>query len=143
MSKVWMSVLESVYPVGSVYISTINTPPPTLFGFGEWEQIKDVFLLCAGDSYSGGDTGGEAAVTLTEPEMPFHPGHVKPAGENFIGEGGLYLPDSTMLTYGSSGRGWSIQAGNEIVPAQHGRGESKPHNNMPPYLTIYAWKRTA
>ena len=45
------------YPVGSVYISFVNTNPSTYFG-GTWEQIKDRFLIGAGNKYSPGSTGG-------------------------------------------------------------------------------------
>ena len=50
--------LQSVYPVGAVYISTSDTNPETLFGFGTWERIKDVFLLAAGDTYPAASSGG-------------------------------------------------------------------------------------
>ena len=47
-------LLESVYPVGSIYLSINDINPANLFGFGTWEQIKDRFLLSAGDTYMGG-----------------------------------------------------------------------------------------
>ena len=64
-------VLESVYPVGSIYTSTDSTSPATRFG-GTWVQIKDRFLLAAGDSYAAGGTGGAATVTLTTANLPSH-----------------------------------------------------------------------
>ena len=64
-------VLESVYPVGSIYTSTNSTSPATRFG-GTWVQIKDRFLLAAGDSYAAGGTGGAATVTLTTANLPSH-----------------------------------------------------------------------
>lgn len=51
--------LNAVYPVGSIYMSANGTSPATLFG-GTWEQLKDRFLLAAGDSYAAGATGGSA-----------------------------------------------------------------------------------
>ena len=45
----------TLYPVGSIYISTNDTEPKNIIG-GTWERIKDTFLLCAGDSYSAGST---------------------------------------------------------------------------------------
>ena len=51
-------MFQKVYPVGSVYISTIATNPNTLFGFGSWVRIKDRFILSAGDTYGAGTTGG-------------------------------------------------------------------------------------
>ena len=61
----------ATYPVGAIYISTISTSPASLFG-GTWEQLKDRFLLGAGDTYAAGATGGEAAHALTVNEMPPH-----------------------------------------------------------------------
>lgn len=71
-------LLDLFYPVGSIYTSTKNTNPATTLG-GTWTQIKDRFLLCAGDSYSAGATGGSAththttgSHTLTVDETPAH-----------------------------------------------------------------------
>ena len=71
--------LNLVYPVGSIYWSSKNTNPGTLFG-GTWVQIKDRFILTAGDSYSNGATGGAATVTLTVSNMPSHSHSFTPSG---------------------------------------------------------------
>lgn len=63
-------ILQAVYPVGSIYITTSSVSPSVLFGFGTWEQIEDVFLLGAGSTYTAGGTGGEANVTLTQEQTP-------------------------------------------------------------------------
>ena len=62
---------NKIYPVGSIYISVNSTSPASLFG-GTWEQLKDRFLLSAGNTYTAGSTGGEANHTLTVDEMPSH-----------------------------------------------------------------------
>ena len=72
-------LLNLVYPVGSIYWSSNNTNPGTLFG-GTWTQIKDRFILAAGDSYSNGATGGAATVTLTVSNMPSHNHSFTPSG---------------------------------------------------------------
>ncbi len=41
---------NQIYPIGSIYLSVSSTDPSLLFG-GVWEQIKDRFLLGAGDTY--------------------------------------------------------------------------------------------
>ena len=71
-------LLDLFYPVGSIYTSTKNTNPAATLG-GTWTQIKDRFLLCAGDLYSAGATGGSATHThttgnhtLTVAETPAH-----------------------------------------------------------------------
>ena len=61
----------AAHPIGSLYWSSDSTDPGTLFG-GTWARIKDKFILAAGDTYSNGDTGGAATVTLTTNNMPSH-----------------------------------------------------------------------
>ena len=72
-------LLNLVYPVGSLYWSSNNTDPSTLFG-GTWQQIKDRFILAAGDSYTVNNTGGEKTHTLTIDEMPSHDHSFTPSG---------------------------------------------------------------
>lgn len=65
------AIVDLIYPVGSLYWSKKSTSPATLFG-GTWTQIKDKFILAAGDSYAQGATGGSATVTLTTAQLPAH-----------------------------------------------------------------------
>ncbi|MEI7667983.1 MAG: siphovirus ReqiPepy6 Gp37-like family protein, partial [Erysipelotrichaceae bacterium] len=51
---------KTIYPIGSLYLSTVATNPETLFG-GTWEQIQDKFMLAAGTTYPAGTTGGNAS----------------------------------------------------------------------------------
>ena len=135
--------LAKVFPVGAVYISTVATNPADLFGFGTWQQIKDSFLLAAGDSYTAGATGGEAKHTLTVDEMPSHEGHMPfntGAGWGDAGEDTYYMPTSSVIKYSTS-RPYVVRAGNEVVPRGVSKGGSQPHNNMPPYLAVYVWQR--
>ena len=60
-----------MYPVGSIYLSINSINPGILFG-GTWEQIKDSFLLAAGDIHEAGEIGGEETHTLTVEEIPSH-----------------------------------------------------------------------
>lgn len=126
--------LQSVYPVGAVYISTADTDPETLFGFGSWERIKDRFLLAAGDAYAAGATGGEATHQLTIAEMPYHQ-HQMVNGNN----GGYDYSGWTKSTIvlSDATKGWAGNANTSYA------GESASHNNMPPYLAVYMWRRTA
>lgn len=65
-------ILKKVYPVGCLYWTSNSENPATTFGFGSWTQIKDKFVLAAGDSYANGGTGGEASVTLATTNLPSH-----------------------------------------------------------------------
>ena len=71
LTQIRQTMLNAVYPVGSIYMSVNSTSPSSLFG-GTWVQLKDRFLLGAGDTYSAGATGGAATHTLTAAEMPGH-----------------------------------------------------------------------
>lgn len=119
------------YPVGAIYISTNSTNPSIYFG-GRWEQIKDTFILACGDKYKNGETGGESEHQLTIDEIPSHShGQVVTAG-NSNGEG-------ERIDYDSDGRSAGYPQGVNTYSA----GGDKAHNNMPPYIAVYVWKRTA
>ena len=121
------------YPVGAIYISTVDTSPASLFG-GTWERLKDRFLLAAGDSYTAGSTGGEAEHTLTVDEMPQH-NHDFHASYNEIATGSE--TGGKILAGGDSNQWlWNFAQTNNS-------GGNAPHNNMPPYLAVYMWVRTA
>lgn len=127
--------LDRAYPVGAIYISASETDPANLFGFGTWERVKDTFLLAAGDTYAAGSTGGEAEHTLTVDEMPSHT-HNLNCNDGLISD---YL--------GGSGADYGIGQNGESTAVAIGSitatGGSQPHNNMPPYLAVYVWKRIA
>ena len=139
------ALLNAIYPVGSIYMSVNSTSPATLFG-GTWERIKDRFLLAAGGTYSAGATGGEATHTLTENEMPAHSHVPKTSGEYFVTteDSGA---NNTRVAYSSSGNRWVD--GQTSTSHFHHRtgtdtvGSGAEHNNMPPYVAVNMWKRTA
>ena len=140
------NIFDLIYPVGSFYISAKSTNPAILFG-GTWEQIQGRFLLGRSSSYPVGSMGGEATHTLTEAEMPSHKGHLSSGIVDTVPQGkGNYkgfLNSDIMTVYGEGGRGWNVYAGNEMHPASEAVGGGQAHNNMPPYLSVYIWKRTA
>lgn len=149
-AKIWLLiknfVFKEVYPIGSIYISLDSKNPSSLFG-GTWERIEDRFLLAAGNNYSVGSTGGEAEHKLTFDEMPSHEGHLYGNEASFVPNG----PDSYYMDfYHNNGlfqkydnRPYILKANNEIILKGFSRGGTEPHNNMPPYLSVYMWKRVA
>lgn len=140
------NIFDLIYPVGSIYMSVNETNPEILFG-GTWKKIRNRFLLGSSSSYPAGSTGGEATHTLTEAEMPSHEGHLSAGFVGTVPQGkGNYkgfLNLDKMTAYGDVGRGWNVYAGNEMHPASEAVGGGQAHNNMPPYLSVYIWKRTA
>jgi hypothetical protein len=127
------ATLLKAYPVGAIYISTANTSPASLFG-GTWTQLKDRFLLGAGNTYSAGATGGAATVTLTVDQMPKHTHDLSMASKQNTGSD----YSTSYLGLGESGN-TNYTNDNPVKSA----GGGKSHNNMPPYLVVYMWKRTA
>lgn len=121
-----------IYPVGSIYMSTVNVNPATLFG-GTWEQLEDRFLLGAGTTYTAGDTGGEAEHTLTISEMPRHDHPITTGYDAATAASG----GTSYLVAGYSGTAKPTNMPFRI----DNRGGGQPHNNMPPYIVVYMWKR--
>ena len=152
-------LIDYIYPIGSIYLSVNSTSPATLFG-GSWTQLKDRFLLGAGSTYSSGATGGAATHKLSVAEMPSH-AHDTPFFNNmtnngemksdFIGVFGKGVTASQALKdtgQTSTMEMWWINQtntaeGNEWAYLTSAKGSGSAHNNMPPYLVVYMWKRTA
>ena len=126
-------IINLIYPVGSIYMSVNSTSPATLFG-GTWAAIEDTFLLSAGSTYTAGDTGGEATHTLTKDELP--------AEKLGLNVGSTWLGyKNTTAGAGNNIAGLGAQTGTALKTDNMGSGQA--HNNMPPYLVVYVWKRTA
>ena len=133
--------LNSVYPIGSIYMSVNSADPGTLFG-GTWERIQDRFLLSAGDTYAAGSTGGSAKATL-------------PSHTHTFGSGGYQVWGAKIGT-GSTEPGNQISGDAKYYAAAKGKSTSNykwlenvdskgvsdvSQANMPPYLAVYVWKR--
>ena len=124
----WRSDALSIYPVGSVYIAFHGTDPATLFG-GTWERIKSAFLWGCGDGEVVGATGGAKEHTLTTDQIPKH------------AHGATY---SSGVPSDSKNKAWlSTTSGTNIGFDYVYAGGGKAHNNMPPYVTVMIWRRTA
>lgn len=129
------------FPIGYVYISTININPSSYFG-GTWEQIQGKFLLACNSTYTAGSTGGEATHKLTVNEMPSHAHDMDEASyggggyKNKLGIRGDGGGSSHYVASYSQSNSYST-----YVPQPSGGGQA--HNNMPPYLAVYMWKRIA
>ena len=162
--------IDQIYPVGSIYMSMVETNPSNLFG-GTWEQIKGRFLLGCGNTddgfnYEANSTGGEATHTLNVNEIPCHNHSInltttengvhthnlrRDLGGNEFGIGGGNGVGNSLNGTWSNTSIWpnsigASPAGNHYhtINGDTGvTGGSLAHNNLPPYLAVYIWKRVA
>ena len=121
----FVNLLDIVYPVGSVYITFVETSPADVVG-GTWELLENKFLYSSANAT--GIIGGEETHVLTVNEMPKH--------SHYCNFGSSGAAGSTWITkyqqYKLDG-GWDTQK----------TGGSQAHNNMPPYITVHIYRRTA
>lgn len=125
---------DTIYPVGSIYMSVNATSPETLFG-GTWVQIEDTFLLAAGSSFAAGTSGGAQSHK-----------HVAPIGyassNKYLGTLNV---NGTTEDFDSVGGYNSVarDAGGTSIPDGIAAYYTQTVNHMPPYLAVYVWQRTA
>lgn len=157
----WKNIIDkpNLYPIGAIYLSVDSTDPGILFG-GAWEQIKDRFLLGAGDNYTAGNTGGSISKTLAVENLPAHTHESKSitgwfemrkstgdANEISKVDGTVFKSASTSnssTTITNSSTTYNRQRINFSATHEHSSvGEGKAVDIMPPYLSVYIWKRIA
>ena len=138
----------AAHPIGSYYWSEDSADPSELFG-GTWERIKDRFLYALGDSGAAGDKGGEATHVLTVNEMPSHT-HTQNSHTHTYTD--YYATKSTANDFNRSyvntavsdvGNTYTTRTSNGTTAVNQNTGGGQAHNNMPPYVKAYCWKRTA
>lgn len=127
-------MVDKIYPVGSVYTSVNNVNPSSLFG-GTWVSFASGRTLIGVDTAQTEfntvqKTGGEKTHTLTTTEIPSH---------THMMIGTRSIPEDSSGPFKTP---WSD--GNPINLRSTGStGGGQAHNNLPPYITVYFWLRTA
>lgn len=169
------SILEYMYPVGYVYVSTVLKNPKDLFNFGTWERISDGFLWATPlDTCMA--TGGSKitdATTLTAAQSGV-PAHAHPASFAGISHsmqarcggtaatGATIDPVKNMTIAENTGDTWGstysfatkshktdvlswTDGGTVTVSDSTAKNATQGHTHtfMPPYYTVFAWRRTA
>ena len=128
-------LLNKIYPIGSIYMSVNQTSPASFLG-GTWTQITDRFLLSAGSLYTAGSTGGEATHTLIISEMPSH-SHTMTAGITMSNSHNHDTSNGANVIAMCPTNASDVN----LTPQSNITGEGQAHNNMPPYLVVYMWRR--
>ncbi|EAY13848.1 hypothetical protein TVAG_044080 [Trichomonas vaginalis G3] len=142
-------ILQTLYPIGSIYTSMNSTNPATVLGFGTWEQIVDRFLYCANSSK---ETGGSK--TISGENLPAHSHYIDLSTSQAGWHKHRYWDWSAMI----KGKGYDVKdnvkfaidcywsntegGGNHthrVSGYTQTTGQSKDY--MPPFMTVYAWYR--
>ena len=143
------AVLQTLYPVGSVYTNaTSSTNPGTLLGFGTWTAFgagKVMIGLDGADATFStvGNTGGSKdaiVVSHTHTATVTDPGHLHSDTGSQQGFGSTSGPDSNQAWSGTHN---TASATTGISVAVSTTGSSATNANLPPYVVVYMWKRTA
>ena len=133
----YVNLGQVMYPVGAIYQSWSSTSPANLFG-GQWTQITEKFLFCAN---SAGGTGGASTVTLSEAQIPNHKHRQNFGNHNaVVGAYADWYSDNVQV----SGQ-YAASASTVTTFAQTTQrtGGGASHENMPPYIRCYTWRRTS
>jgi hypothetical protein len=137
MGKVRGAIFDAIHPVGSIYMSYNHVNPGELFG-GTWTRIENAFLWASTASDTIGVTGGERTHTLTVSEMPNHKHQI--GAYKSTDSSGIKLDAYSALAGSSNG---SDTTSKYYTNGSQNVGGSQPHNNMPPYVHVSVWRRTA
>ena len=133
--KIAQDLLDILYPVGSVYMSTSSTNPSSLFG-GQWTQITGRFLYCANESRTTGGSNTTGSHVLTIDEIPSH-NHNKATKWGTASYVYGY-PDVWQYTGEVKNTGVDLRTGN----TGGDQGHTHPQN-LPPWFSVYCWYRSS
>lgn len=123
------TIMSSIYPIGSVFISGTNSMPALVAAVGTWARLEGRVIIGASSTYASGSTGGESEHTLTVDEMPSHNHYVN--NTFFSGGGGTF----SVSSFGGSDY--------NKRPSLDNTGGDQAHNNMQPYKAKYMWERVS
>jgi hypothetical protein len=132
------SLIASTCPlkVGDIHLSVSASNPGTYWAGTTWVAWGTGRMPVGRDTAQTEfdtveETGGANTVTLTTEQMPSHSHNIVQAG--YTGSGSA---DKLMyLSYPAGRTNWAGQLSNT--------GGGAAHNNLPPYIVCYMWKRTA
>ena len=125
------SIIDCFMPVGFILTLYTHNDPNDMYPGTTWVRIENAFLWGCDKSGTIGQTGGEKTHLLTADEMPSH-SHGAVYSGNAMG-------DKTLPWLSTSVLGTGDKIGYSAVST----GGSKAHNNMPPYVQVSIWRRTA
>ena len=132
------SLIDLIYPVGTVYQSTVSGFDPNTKWGGTWTKMEGVFLLGSSSTRVVGDTGGSEKVTIGLNHLPDHTHDVSDFAANFVTEaiyGGI---SNSNRTYANSSAVYT-----QTTSAINRTESQSQMSIMPPYEVVNVWKRNA
>ena len=154
------NLVDMFYPVGSIYMTTnANFNPSRTWG-GTWVKIENRFLYGSG-SKAVGATGGAETVTLSVSQIPSHnhsltgvrstgsfgTGKTRSSGETEYPATGVFTKGSRGIVTGNgaenTGCPINFDTSRSVSGTSGNQGGGGSHENMPPYIVVVIWKRTA
>jgi hypothetical protein len=147
------AVAQVLFPVGAIYSATVSTNPATLLGFGTWTAFGAGRVLIGagtggGATYTAGSTGGSKdAITVshthTATTTSTDSGHNHFIGNTGSGIGNAGGGNASVIgaaqTVATTTNTANITSTTTIASA----GSSGTDANLPPYVVVYMWQRTA
>ena len=148
-----MNIVQNAYPVGSIYMNaTSATNPNTLLGFGTWVRFGEGRMVISQHSSnsrwdSAEETGGSETITLTTSQIPSHSHFTSSSGNGFPNtvqaNGALTVTSNSNGGAGNNDYNFFGVSGQANQSPTSNTGGGGSHDNMPPFITVYMWKRTA
>lgn len=133
-------------PVGAIYMSYVNVSPASFIAGSSWQRINDVFLLAAGNTYAAATTGGSAShnhiigeVDNTNAEALIQYNIIN--GQDCILDRETDLGISYMPTQQMNISLKTEYAGQMRSSAVQVVGSTRDTETLPPYLSVYMWRR--
>ena len=166
------NMIDLIYPVGSIYMSVNSTSPSTLFGGTWEQLQDRFLLGASSTYTAGGTGGEAThTLTKDEMPSHTHTqnshnhtqnphSHPSESGRSFVTQISTYssnIAEHTVPTgstyrvatinsndnwYGNPNTGNTTATNNSATATNQNTGGGQAHNNMPPYLSVYMWKRT-
>ena len=128
MANTWTTLLDVVYPVGSVYITGSTTSPASTFG-GTWSQVKSGLIGCAGSTGLAANLSTGGSSTISVEQMPSHQHGLDAAYAGYgLDAGSGYYSGRPLVRYGS-----------DVATDKTGGG--KPY--YPAHISFNVYRRTA
>ena len=140
----WSTLIDLIYPIGSIFFSADNVNPGVRFTGTTWAQISqgrfiagvgtgtdintNTHAVAAGEDSST----GEYTHQLTIAEMPAHSHEIK-------GNSGDTRPPQKIAPEMAADDAEFLANDPDII---QNTGGSLSHNNIPPYFGLYVWQRT-